>query len=74
MADVTVDHDLCVGSGDCARIAPLAFRIDEEASVSIPQPGARTTELRLLVEAARQCPTNAIRVVDDDGNVVYESA
>ena len=74
MTQVTVDEELCVGTGDCARIAPLAFHVDEDRSVSIPLPGAATTDLALLVEAARQCPTNAIRVVDDDGTVAYESA
>jgi ferredoxin len=71
---VTVDEDLCVGTGDCARIAPLAFVVDEDRNVSVPQPAAAPTDLRLLVQAARQCPTNAIRVVDDDGTVAYESA
>jgi ferredoxin len=72
--EVTVDHELCVGSADCERLAPEAFRVDPELGMSVPQPGAPTADPERLVNAARQCPTNAIRVVADDGVVLYESA
>ncbi|HEX5466497.1 MAG TPA: ferredoxin [Candidatus Limnocylindrales bacterium] len=72
---VTVDPELCMGSGDCVRTAPGAFRLDDERNVSIPQlEGVTAAPLERLVEAARQCPTNAIRVVDDEGQVVVDSA
>jgi ferredoxin len=72
--EVTVDHELCVGSADCERLAPEAFRVDPELGMSVPLPGATTADPERLVNAARQCPTNAIRVVADDGDVLYESA
>jgi ferredoxin len=71
---VTVDDELCVGSADCARTVPGAFLVNEDLGISVPQPGAATADPALLVRAARQCPTNAIRVVADDGDVLYESA
>lgn len=74
MARVTIDEELCVGTGDCARIAPTAFVVDEDRNVSIPLPGAAETDVELLVRAARNCPTQAIRVVGDDGTVLHESA
>jgi ferredoxin len=74
VAQVTVDPEVCAASGDCARIAPRAFRVDDNLGVSVPLPEAANEDVRLLVEAARQCPTNAIRVVADDGEVLYESA
>jgi ferredoxin len=70
---VAVDEDLCIGSGDCGRTAPDAFWLDESRRVSMPLEGARTTDPDLLVLAARQCPTQAIRVVADDGEVLHES-
>lgn len=71
--EVKVDPDLCIGSGDCVRIAPRAFRIDEAAGVSRPLPGAGDEDELVLVDAARTCPTQSIRLVAADGRVVHES-
>lgn len=71
---VTVDPDVCTGSEECVRIASAAFAIDEERGVSVPQPGADTTPLETLLDAARNCPTNAIEVRGADGTVLFESA
>jgi ferredoxin len=73
-ARVAVDPELCIGSAECNRIAPAAFAIDESAGVSVPLPGAAETGRDVLVEAARNCPTNAITVVDADGTVLVRSA
>ena len=70
---VTVDPELCIGSGDCARLLPEAFEVSDELGVSVPLPAAATTDPQLLVKAAVQCPTQAIRLVDEDGSVLHES-
>lgn len=59
---VTIDPDLCIGSGDCVRLVPDAFRIDERRGVSTPLPGAATADADLLAEAAFNCPTHAIAI------------
>jgi ferredoxin len=59
---VTIDPDLCMGSGECVRVAPAAFRLDETRGVSVPLPGAPSVDPALLAEAALGCPTRAIRV------------
>jgi len=59
---VTIDPDLCIGSGDCVRLLPDAFRIDERRGVSTPLPGAATADTDLLAEAAFNCPTHAIEI------------
>ena len=61
-ARVTVDPDLCIGNGDCVRLVPAAFRIDETRGVSVPLPAAERTDPELLEEAAFNCPTRAITV------------
>ncbi|MGK2850603.1 MAG: ferredoxin [Candidatus Limnocylindrales bacterium] len=61
--EVTVDPDLCIGSGDCARLVPTAFRIDETLGVSVPLAGAASADPIALRQAARGCPTQAIRIV-----------
>lgn len=60
MARVTVDPELCIGSAECVRILPEAFRIDLARGVSVPTDGAGTADAALLAEAVRSCPTQAI--------------
>jgi ferredoxin len=72
-ARVSVDPELCIGSGDCARLIPEAFAVSDELGVSVPLEGASGTDTRLLLQAAIQCPTQAIRIVGDDGTVLHES-
>ena len=57
---VSVDRDLCIGTGDCARLAPLAFRVNDRDFVSEVLPGAAATDPALLREAAAACPVEAI--------------
>ena len=71
---VTVDTELCIGHGECVRIAPLAFALDDEATISHPLPAAASVPLDLLVDAAWNCPTNAIEVRAEDGTVLVASA
>jgi ferredoxin len=68
---VSIDPDLCVGSGECVRIAPAAFELDDEEGVSHPTTIAAGTDLAILLEAARSCPTQAI-AVDPHGAVPHE--
>jgi ferredoxin len=71
---VSIDPDLCIGSGDCARALPEAFEVDEAEGVAVPLAGAASTDTELLVRAARGCPSQAIRVVGDDGTLLYGEA
>ncbi len=70
--EVTVDPELCIGSGDCVARAPGAFEIDDAAGVSVPLAGAVFGDRDLVLRAAMGCPTQAIRVVED-GVVLHES-
>ncbi len=70
--NVSIDPELCIGSGDCVRLLPAAFQLDDDSSVSHPTPAAPTSDLELLLAAARSCPTQAIRIVRD-GAVLHDS-
>lgn len=61
--EVSIDPELCIGSGDCVRLVPEGFELDETRGVSVPLPGAAAAEPARIIEAARVCPTQAIRVV-----------
>jgi ferredoxin len=60
---VTIDSDLCIGSGECVRLVPGAVAIDEARGVSVPLPGVADADLHSLEEAERGCPTGAFRLV-----------
>jgi len=55
-----VDAGACAAHGDCEAIAPEVFRIDDVAVVI----GTGSDEL--MLEAARACPSVAIRILDAD--------
>jgi ferredoxin len=54
-----IDTFACVAHGDCAVVAPDAFRVDDVAVVIGSAPEDR------LREAARACPAGAIVLIDD---------
>jgi ferredoxin len=62
--DVISDPDLCIGSGECIRLVPEAFELDEEAGVSHPLPAAARTDPERLRATAAACPTGAISLIE----------
>lgn len=62
---VEVDEDLCVGTGDCVRIAPQAFALERGDRVARVLPTVGDADVEDLIDAAMNCPTQAIRVTQD---------
>lgn len=63
---VHIDKEACLAYGDCAELAPDAFKVKEVAEVVGRAPSQQ------LIEAARACPSEAITLVDaDTGERVY---
>lgn len=62
---VRIDPELCIGSTECIRIVPGAFRLDKVRGVSEPTDLAETADPARLAEAARSCPTRAISLTED---------
>jgi len=63
---ILIDHDRCMGHGQCEIVAAELFRLDEQGMVHllIEDP---TEELRARAElAARRCPEAVIKVLDDE--------
>ncbi len=59
---IRIDHDLCVGAGQCALAAPSVFTQDDDGfSALLPgkEDGGGDPMVR---EAARACPVSAITV------------
>lgn len=61
---VETDRDRCIGSGSCAFTAPDVFDVDNGGRVVVVGPVVAGDErVRLAVE---NCPTNALRLVEED--------
>jgi ferredoxin len=61
---ITIDREVCIGSGSCVRLAPGVFELDhEEIAVVVDAEAAGLDDIR---EAEESCPTGAILVVEDD--------
>ena len=61
---ISIDRDLCMGSGMCVVYAPGTFAHDDETkAVVVDPPGDPIDSVRIAVEA---CPTGALRLVTDE--------
>jgi ferredoxin len=59
---VTVDEGACAATGECERICPQVFSVDDIAKVIDPAP---PQDLHGAVrEAEAACPTGAIGIVE----------
>ena len=65
---VEIDQDECMSSGRCVADYPAAFAFDDEMAIVLPTAGNLTDQQRL--RAARNCPSRAIQVFDDNGNLL----
>ena len=65
MVSVTVERDLCIGSGNCVRLAPGVFELDGEQIAFVRNPSAASDEA--LERAASRCPAGAIFLDEDAG-------
>jgi ferredoxin len=68
---VRVDRDLCISAGNCVANAPTVFKLDGEEIAVVLDPAGVTAEEHVLWSVAKDCPTAAIILEDDDGNVLY---
>ena len=66
---IEVDRALCYGFGDCVDSLPDVFALDEEDTAVVLNPDAAS--LDDIVEAAQNCPVDAIIITDEDGQQIY---
>ena len=68
IARIAVDRDLCIGSAICVDLAPEVFQLDDTATATVVNPHGASDEE--LLQAARDCPTEAIRLFDAQGQPI----
>jgi ferredoxin len=59
---IEIDRELCYGFGDCVSSAPDVFELDADEKAIVVDTNAASRDD--LVEAAANCPVNAITIVD----------
>ncbi|MFD8718758.1 ferredoxin [Streptomyces sp. Ag109_O5-1] len=65
---VSVDADVCYGSGECAFRAPAVFGFEEGYGFVLPG-RAESGDDELIRDIAERCPSQAIRI---DGKKVTD--
>lgn len=67
---VSVDRDACIGDGACCSDAPETFEMDDEDKAIVKD--GSTDSRETILEAAENCPTDAIAVEDrETGEKLY---
>ena len=61
---ITVIRDECIGDGACCSDAPGTFEMDDENIAIVKE--SVTDDRDTILEAARNCPTEAIVVEDTE--------
>jgi ferredoxin len=65
--EITINRDVCIGSGNCAFWAPGVFDLDADGIAIVLDAAAQPVEQIRL--AAEGCPTQAITVVSDGADL-----
>lgn len=63
---IRIDRTTCIGTANCAKVAPEIFVLDDERIVTFVVPPADAPPDR-VVEACDVCPVDALSVLDADG-------
>ena len=63
---VRIDRTVCIGTANCAKVAPEFFVLDDERIITFREPAVEIESDR-AVEACRVCPVDALAAFDADG-------
>jgi ferredoxin len=66
---VRIDRELCIGSGNCVKVAPDLFELDEEVICAFA-PTADSTPPEKIIDACEVCPVQALFVLDKNGREI----
>jgi ferredoxin len=66
---VRIDRATCIGTANCAKIAPELFVLDEERIVTFREPPGQLPEDR-AIEACTVCPVDALSAFDANGRQI----
>lgn len=67
--DVTIEREMCIGSGACVKVAPELYEIDDESLVAF-RADAQDPGEKVVVESAQVCPVEALIVKKNGEQIV----
>ncbi|MFM7616436.1 MAG: ferredoxin [Actinomycetes bacterium] len=66
--EITIDREVCMGSGNCSFWAPGVFDLDDDGVAVVTDLDGGPEDKIIL--AAQGCPTQAIAIVKDGAKIV----
>lgn len=66
--EISIDREVCMGSGNCSFWAPGVFDLDDDGVAVVVDLDAAPEDKVIL--AAQGCPTQAIRITRDGERLV----
>lgn len=63
---VQIDRTTCIGTSNCAKVAPEIFELDDERIIRFREPAGEVPADR-VVEACDVCPVDALSAIGEDG-------
>jgi len=66
---IVVDKDSCIGAGTCVALADKAFVLNDDNVAEVLTTAMNHTDEE-LINAAKSCPTQAIKLLDANGKEV----
>jgi ferredoxin len=63
---VRIDRSTCIGTANCAKVAPEVFVLDDERIITFREPPGEPPGEQ-VVEACSVCPVDALAAFDEDG-------
>jgi ferredoxin len=63
---VRIDREMCIGSGNCVKVAPDLFDLDDESVCIFVSPLGNIPRAK-VIDACEVCPVQALLVTDASG-------
>ena len=64
---INIDRDTCIGSGNCTKVAPEVFDLDDEQIASFRDEATGEIDRERLLESVRVCPVYALAALNQAG-------
>lgn len=66
---IFINREECIGAQSCMVISPNTFGIDDDSKAYVLDKDF--DDLEHILESAKSCPTSAIIIKDEDGNILW---
>lgn len=68
IARIEIDRETCISVASCVEISPDNFELDDDGKARVKTVDGNGD---LLLEAAKSCPVDAIKLFDEEGKQIW---